>query len=111
MRWQKIGEAMMIYTDLYVCRCEHSHDLWIKKDKEITDENGKRKTIKVKTIISERFFDKFSKPQFDWTTELCISKNPKMDYHEFFEGCRQACLRHYRETGEAKIFTSDVWWR
>jgi len=80
-----MGKNIMPYVSSYVCKCQWGKDYHTERTKEITDqESGKQKKIKVKRVISKRYFEFYEHSQFPFTEQKPLLQPLNIDYQEVF---------------------------
>lgn len=101
--WKNIvANKMIMHEYVLTCCCDKGKDLWYTKERDDTDDRGKRIKIKSKVVISKRYWAEFNEPQFPWRPGMTHNGMP-VGYIEFYMACTYASLRHYKKTKEPKI--------
>ena len=98
---------LIIYEAVYVCNCQYAKDQTSYREKERTDNNGKREAIRVKITESQRFDDLFSETQFYWDEKMAFAADPHIDYHQVYLAGMLNSVSIFRST-EKPVIISDM---
>ena len=103
--YNNVGILMPTET-LLLCGCKNSKEYWYMENISYTDETtGKSVKTKTKKYLSQNHDNVFDSLQFIWNEKICFSREPHIDYPEVYLASKHKSLRHFKQTGEAKILS------